>query len=408
MHNTDDDLIIPQFDGNVSVCSLDSISVKVSESCNLSEYPIPVLITQRQPKLCQPDRVSTRVTINHQSKKLSTATQLPIVVHLNPRSIYNKKSEFKIMIEQLDCDLCCISESWDRDNMGLENVINMEGYHIIKNVLQRRGKGGKPALMIKKEKFFIKELCPSVLTVPPTVEATWALLTPKVMDNPALKHIAVASVYYAKRTKRKDFIDHICEAYNVLTAKYGQGLEFIIAGDFNRVNINPILNLSPSLKQVVQIPTRTNPDATLDKILTTLSKFYLPPTSLPPLDNDVHGNGKPSDHLIIVMKPISQLNNPPIKKKTITFRPLPESGMLMFRQWLDSETWQQLYQLETAHEKSEYFHSKLLEYMDFYLPEKTIQIREDDRPWASGEMKEIDRNRKREYNRKKSLQNGIN
>ena len=60
------------------------------------------------------------------------------------------------MIEQLDCDLCCISESWDRDNMGLENVINMEGYHIIKNVLQRRGKGGKPALMIKKKSFSLK------------------------------------------------------------------------------------------------------------------------------------------------------------------------------------------------------------------------------------------------------------
>ena len=96
MHNTDDDLIIQQFDGNMSVCSLDSISVKVSESCNLSEYPIPVLITQRQPKLCQPDRVSTRVTINHQSKKLSTATQLPIVVNLNPRSIYNKKVSSKL------------------------------------------------------------------------------------------------------------------------------------------------------------------------------------------------------------------------------------------------------------------------------------------------------------------------
>jgi hypothetical protein len=38
----------------------------------------------------------------------------------------------------------------------------------------------------------------------------------------------VASVYYAKRTKKKAFIDHICEAYNILLAKYGQGLQFII------------------------------------------------------------------------------------------------------------------------------------------------------------------------------------
>ena len=87
-----------------------------------------------------------------------------------------------------------------------------------------------------------------------------------------MKHIAVASVYYTKRTKAKDFIDHICEAYNVLLSKYGQGLHFIISGDLNRLDINPILALSPNLSQVVNIPTRTNPDATLDKIITSLSK----------------------------------------------------------------------------------------------------------------------------------------
>ena len=105
------------------------------------------------------------------------------------------------------------------------------------------------------------------------MEVSWALLTPKVQTNPEVKHIAVASVYYTKRTKAKDFTDHICEAYNMLLSKYGQGLHFVISGDFNRLNINPILALSPNLFQVVDIPTRMNPDATLDKMITTLSKF---------------------------------------------------------------------------------------------------------------------------------------
>ena len=184
------------------------------------------------------------------------------------------------MMEQLDVDICAMSESWDRKKNGLEKVIQMDGYQIVKNVVQRSGKGGKPALIIKKEKYFVKKLCPSVITVPPSVETTWALDTPKVQVNPEVKHIAVASIYYAKRTKKKDFIDHICEAYNILMAKFGQGLHLIIAGDYNKLNINPILDLSPTLSQVVQIPTRTNPDATLDKIITSLSKFYLSPTTL--------------------------------------------------------------------------------------------------------------------------------
>ena len=64
------------------------------------------------------------------------------------------------MMDQLEVDVCFMSESWDRNNMGLEKVINMDGYQVIKNVVQRSGKGGKPALIVKKEKYFIKELCP--------------------------------------------------------------------------------------------------------------------------------------------------------------------------------------------------------------------------------------------------------
>ena len=256
-------------------------------------------------------------------------------------------------------------------------------------------------MVIKKDKYFIKELCPTVITVPPTVEATWALLTPKIQTNPEVKCIAVASIYYAKRTKRKDFIDHICEAYNVLLSKYGQGLQFLIMGDFNRLNIKPILELSSSLFQVVNIPTRLNPEATLDKIITTLSKFYLPPYSLSPLDNDVEGNGKPSDHLIIVMKPISQSDVPKPKQKVITFRPLPESGMLLYKQWLQTEMWQELYQLDTAHQKAEILHTTLLQKLDLFLPMKTIKIRHDDCPWVTSEIKQLDRLCKREYSKRK-------
>jgi hypothetical protein len=85
----------------------------------------------------------------------------------------------------------------------------------------------------------------------------------------------------------------------------------------------------------------------------------------------------------------------------ITFRPLPESGLLSLKQWLDDETWQQLYQMESAHEKAEYLHMRLLEQLNIFLPEKTINIRPDDQPWVTSEIKQIDRNRKREYCRKK-------
>ena len=170
------------------------------------------------------------------------------------------------------------------------------------------------------------------------------------------------------------------------------------------MNIKPILNLSPNLSQEVTIPTRTNPDAILDKIITTLGKYYLSPTSLPPLDNDVNGNGKPSDHLIIIMRPISQNNYPKPQMKIIKYRPLPESGMLMLKQWLQTENWSVLYQMETAHEKAEYLHKELLAKVDYYLPVKVLKIRKDDQAWVTQEIKSLERKCKREYSkRKKSM-----
>ena len=363
--------------------------------------PIPVIVFERLPKPVSAPRTSANRVIKYNSKKVATASQLPVIVNLNPRSVYKKKNEFKTMMEQLSVDCCTISESWDKNDDSLEKLLEVEGYKVIKNVLQRKRKGGKPVLVIKKEKYFIKELCPSVITVPSSVEVSWALLTPKVQTNPEVKHIAVASVYYTKRTKAKDFTDHICEAYNMLLSKYGQGLHFIISGDFNRLNINPILALSPNLFQVVDIPTRMNPDATLDKIITTLSKFYLSPTSLPPLDNDVDGDGKPSDHLIIVMRPINQSENVKPKQKLITHRPLPESGMLMLKQWLQNEAWQELYQAENAHQKAQILQTGLLKKLDEYLPVKSLKIRFGDLAWISNEIKILDRKQKREYRKNK-------
>ena len=107
--------------------------------------------------------------------------------------------------------------------------------------------------------------------------------------------------------QRRDFIDHISEAYNVLCAKYSPGVQFILSGDTNRLNLRSILNLSPNLKQVVNVPTRNNPDAILDTITSTLSVYYQEPFTLPPLVNDSTNSGKPSDHRIVVWKPINAL-----------------------------------------------------------------------------------------------------
>ena len=90
-----------------------------------------------------------------------------------------------------------------------------------------------------------------------------------------IQHIAVASVYYSasKSAYKNAYYDHLADTYHFLLSKYGSRLQFLICGDTNRLNLSPILSLSPDLKQGVKVYTRYNPPAILDPIITTMSKW---------------------------------------------------------------------------------------------------------------------------------------
>ena len=160
--------------------------------------------------------------------------------------------------------------------------------------------------MINKQKYIVKRICPDPICVPVGVEAVWALITPRQSCTQKFKYIAVCSLYYRgpKSTKKQELFDHIAETYHYLAAKYGSQLEYIIAGDTNRLSLKPILNLSPRLTQVVKVATRHNPDAILDPIITTLAKYFMDPVTKPPINPDRLSQGKPSDHLVVLMQPL--------------------------------------------------------------------------------------------------------
>ena len=182
------------------------------------------------------------------------------------------------------------------------------------------------------------------------------MLTPKLCKpNSKVKQIVVASLYYTKATIRSVFVDHITEAYSILMAKFGPNLHFALCGDLNRLNINPILRISPNLKQLITVPTRKNSDAILDKIISTLEHYYLPPYTIPPLNNDSE-NGKPSDHLTVIFKPQHSMEDGKRNYKSIKIRPLTDSGMLQFGDWIRCQDWTNIFKQENAQSmKTDYF-----------------------------------------------------
>ena len=170
-------------------------------------------------------------------------------------------------------------------------------------------------------------------------------------------------------------MDHLSEAFNILNAKFGRGLHFCIAGDTNELNLNSILSLSSNLVQVVRQPTRIDPvtgsESILDPIIMTLSQFYQEPLVLDPLDPDPDKNGKKSDHRIVLMKPINEINNKSARfTKIIKVRPITQSGIEKMISWMMDYTWDQVYSSESSHDKVSVFQDMLLRKYDMFFAEK--------------------------------------
>ena len=328
------------------------------------------------------------------------AINLPVVININPRSIYNKSEEFSLLLEQYSADLICMSESFERENRPLQELLQLEDYEIISMVKRRDFKGGNPAILVNKQKYWIKRICPNIISVPVGVEAIWVIISPKNNNSKKLKNIAVCSLYYRgpKSTKKQELLDHIAQTYHYLSAKYGSNMEYIIAGDTNRLNLAPILNLSPRLAQVVKVPTRLKPEAILDPIITTLSRYYLEPVTKPPINPDSDAAGKPSDHLIVLMCPISaSLVVPPRVYRTVHTRPITESGLERFKAWIEEQRWMEIYTCSDVHDKAVKFQKLLMDNYNKCFPVKSLKICDDDQPWVSKSLKKLDRLRKREF-----------
>ena len=128
--------------------------------------------------------IKTRnLVVVKRSNKVGQALDLPKVLNLNPRSFYNKAGEFVTFVEEEQVDLISMSESWEREELTLDELIKIDDFSVISNVYQRKGKGGRPAIIANTNKFHVQNLTQSTVSIPWGVEVVWAILTPKNVSN---------------------------------------------------------------------------------------------------------------------------------------------------------------------------------------------------------------------------------
>ena len=293
-----------------------------------------------------------------------------------------------------------MSESWEREEYTLDKALEMTDYEVISNVHQRIGKGGRPAIIANKQLFDVENLTNTLISIPWGIEIVWAVLTPKNIDNTSsIQKIAVASIYSKPDSRKKTLLlDHIAEVYNLLCSKYKKGLHWILCGDTNDLRLDPILNLNSSFRQVVRDFTRMNPPRILDPIITSLASFYQIPLCLPPLDPDPDCNGKPSDHKMVLMSPISVINNNPARViQQVSFRPITESGLQKMQSWLEKQEWREISYEKSAHKKAELLQKCLVKKYEEFFPCKTKKISSDDQPFYNEKLVRLKRKKCREY-----------
>ena len=158
----------------------------------------------------------------------------------------------------------------------------MEHYKVISYRRPSPQVGGGAAITYTEENFMVEN---ANIQVEHGVEACWAIFTPRNIEYSSIKRICVGSIYIAPKSQYKqESVDHIIDAMFQVKSRFGNQVNFIISGDFNKYPVTDILSANGAIKQILSVPTRNS--ATLEVILTDLATLFCPATSQPPLEVD--------------------------------------------------------------------------------------------------------------------------
>ena len=343
---------------------------------------------------------SNKVLNKHRTKNALVATHLPVVTVCNMRSFFPKVENFKLDFFEHQVEASLLCEVWHkiedkRHKLEIEKMLEMDGLKYFSTTRPRGKRGGGAAVIVNTVKFKAEKLD---VQVPPKLEVIWVLAKPKSQDA-KIKRIVLCSFYSPPRSKMRDKLkDHIIGTLQMLTTKY-PGCGILVGGDKNKMNISPLLNNNLNLRQIVTRPTRKQ--EVLDVLLTNLFPFYNTPIIIPPVQPDVPGQGVPSDHSVPLCIPNRDPTNPPERHyRTVICRPLPESKVRDFGQWMIRETWGNIKNEEEPNIQVNVFQSIIAEKLDMYPPQKCVKLGIEDKPFMTSELKSLKRNREYRANGK--------
>eukprot|EP00057_Strongylocentrotus_purpuratus_P013235 XP_011667709.1 PREDICTED: uncharacterized protein LOC100890752 [Strongylocentrotus purpuratus] len=267
-----------------------------------------------------------------------------------------------------------ITETWLNDNIP-SSALSISGFDMYRKDRNDR-QGGGVAIYVSSD---FKATPIESHLVPNHLEVLWLKL---VLSKARI--LFVCAVYYPPQSPLKDeIIDSLQFMVDHLKSQHPDA-KFMILGDFNDLNTAP-LHDELGFQQIVSKPTRGH--NILDKVFTDSSELYKKPVVTSPIST--------SDHRTIIIDPINVILNSAPRKTTI--RPMRDSNIRTFGQWLTSEDWTCLNKCRDAVEMVESFASSLrARYLQIFPP-TCVKRRSDDKPWITNRVLTIISQRQKAY-----------
>ena len=315
---------------------------------------------------------------------------LPTLLLSNVTSLSNKIEELTVTARTVNAGVLAITEAWQI----IPETSTISDY-ILFHRLRTNKRGGGVAL------YCHKELCPHQLDVrvPDEVEVLWVRITPPSHPR-QVASVIYCVVYHPPRCRTKEVLmQHLIYTSDFLRTKYPCA-KLVLCGDFNEIKDEELQD-PLQLSQVVKFPTHGR--NTLDKIFTDVGEQYLPPIPLPPLGR--------SAHLSVCWAPTPTTRH---RQQTVTktYRPLVDSGIRLFGQWISQHPWMEVLSFADVQSKWDNYHQTITEAYHHFFPEKTVSLHPADAPWITHRVKRLMQQRNRAHHRRntdlyKQLRNKI-
>ena len=310
---------------------------------------IPVIIGHRPPPSRHDfSRPCSRFTIRRDNRAFA-ALSLPSIFVTNHRSLFPKFRNLLDEILEMNMQLGLHSEIWEKKKnihhqRMIEEAFEIHGIKYISNPRKKRNGGGAAITLIERD-FVLSKLD---VSVPEELEVCWGLVKPK-KPTPEFKSIIVCAFYSPPRSRTKSkLVEHIGVNFFKQKALHPNSF-FVCGGDKNDLNTKLLLDISPTLHQIVTKPTYKN--SILEIIVTDLGHLYHEPVIRPAVDPDDPNDGVPSDHSIALALPNVNPSKP-AKRDTLIklIRPFDIEHKNKFAEWIQHEDWSMLKQAKTATE----------------------------------------------------------